>query len=265
MEFESLKQLGLNENEIQIYINLLQLGPTKATDLAKKIGMYRPYVYDNLNKLMTKGLVSNVIIEGKMNFKAVGPEALKERMAERVEEFEKLFEKLGKMRAQEEEKVYVELLRGKNSVRMMFRRILDNLKKTGVKEHLGMGIDDKLFMENEPFFGKWFIKQLERNGIREKMITYEGATEFTGSKITEYRFIPREYFNPTGTLIDGDMVCIRFWTDPKCVIIIKSRELADSYKKQFNLMWDFGKTVKQMRSEKRLRAARLAALPKASS
>jgi len=60
------------------------------------------------------------------------------------------------------------------------------------------------------------------------------------TKVITYRYIPKEYFNPTSTLVYGDRVALLIW-EPLTVIMIKNKELADSYRKQFELLWKIAK------------------------
>ena len=55
---------------------------------------------------------------------------------------------------------------------------------------------------------------------------------------------PEEYFEPTATGIYKDRVFIVIW-EPLTSILIKSKSLADSYRKHFKLLWGMGKDIKK--------------------
>ena len=63
---ESLKHIGLNEKEIQIYLSLLELGSSTVLAIAKRSGIKRPTAYLVLQSLVEKGFASR-IIKGKNN------------------------------------------------------------------------------------------------------------------------------------------------------------------------------------------------------
>lgn len=237
----ALKELGLTDAESEVYLCLLRSGPQRASEIAKKAGMYRPYVYDNLNKLMSKGLASNIIIDGKKQFKAANPDTLRDYMESKLDEVNSILPELHRQMLQPGKGTFVEVYKGKNAVRKAHLDILRVLKANHSLEHLGMGIDEELWMQNEPVFSRWFIKQLEKNNIRERMISYENESVFSGGKTSSYRFIPDQYFNPTIIYIDGDLVTMVFWSEPRVVIKIRSDALADSYRKQFELTWKHAK------------------------
>ena len=58
---ETLRKIGLTEEEINIYILLLRKGGSKATLLSKDLGVARTTVYRFLASLHDKGLVGENI------------------------------------------------------------------------------------------------------------------------------------------------------------------------------------------------------------
>ena len=55
---QELQSIGLTEKEVAVYLALLKLGTAKAGVLAKKTGIRRVSVYDLLESLMKRGIVS---------------------------------------------------------------------------------------------------------------------------------------------------------------------------------------------------------------
>ena len=74
--YEELKEFGLSENEIKIYIDLLKTGTATANRLSKLSGVKRSTTYDNLNLLVNKGLVSSIIKEKVIYFEAIDPKKM---------------------------------------------------------------------------------------------------------------------------------------------------------------------------------------------
>ena len=71
-----LEKIGLTKNEVKIYLKLLELGLTTSGAIIKKTGIHNSKVYDGLERLANKGLVTHVIISNIKNFKAVSPDRL---------------------------------------------------------------------------------------------------------------------------------------------------------------------------------------------
>ncbi|MFH1211984.1 MAG: helix-turn-helix domain-containing protein, partial [Candidatus Woesearchaeota archaeon] len=65
MENAVLREIGLSKNECRVYLSLIKLGSGTVQEISKKSNVHRANVYDVLNKLMEKGLVSYIIKKGK--------------------------------------------------------------------------------------------------------------------------------------------------------------------------------------------------------
>ena len=75
---ELLREIGLSVNEARVYEALLELGESSVQDISLKSKVHRRNVYDSINKLIEKGLASEVIIKSQKNFKATHPRRLLE-------------------------------------------------------------------------------------------------------------------------------------------------------------------------------------------
>src|SRR3989344_2748623 len=112
-----MMQAGFTKAEADVYICLLENGPLKASVIANKTGLYRPYVYDNLDNLMQKGLCSNILIEGKKHFKAAKPSTIKDYLTEKIQRIDELIPQLENMMMKSNSDVVVEVYKGKNAIR----------------------------------------------------------------------------------------------------------------------------------------------------
>lgn len=75
MEISNLKSIGLTENEIKIYLLLLKSGSITAYEISQKTGIYRAHVYDKLEQLIKKGLVTHVY-KGAKKYVSIQPSAV---------------------------------------------------------------------------------------------------------------------------------------------------------------------------------------------
>jgi sugar-specific transcriptional regulator TrmB len=65
---ETLKNLGLEEKEADIYLALLEVGESSVLEIAKKSGVKRPTAYVVLQALEQKGFISKIIKSKKTLF-----------------------------------------------------------------------------------------------------------------------------------------------------------------------------------------------------
>ena len=75
---DMLRELGLSINEAKVYLALLRSGVTGAGKISDHCKLHRTNVYDALERLEQKGLVSYILKEDTKLFEATDPAALKQ-------------------------------------------------------------------------------------------------------------------------------------------------------------------------------------------
>ena len=68
MDNQILKEIGLSEGEIKVYLALLKLGEAKKTELARQARVSSSKVYEICGRLQNKGIVGTVIKDKKTHF-----------------------------------------------------------------------------------------------------------------------------------------------------------------------------------------------------
>jgi len=61
------------------------------------------------------------------------------------------------------------------------------------------------------------------------------------SKNSFVRYLPKDYFSPISTVIYGNKVALIIWSEPYYAFLIENKEVADSFKSYFNLLWNGAK------------------------
>lgn len=80
---EVLEELGFEEREAKIYLSLLQEQEQTALSLARKTNIDRTTIYDILEKLIQKGIVSLITKNDSKTFKALQTKQLLTHFKER--------------------------------------------------------------------------------------------------------------------------------------------------------------------------------------
>ena len=106
-----LEKVGLTKGEIKVYLALIELGESSSGAIIIKAKVSRSKVYEVLEKLKEKGLVSEVIKENIKYFQAGNPKVIleyikkkKEELKEQEEDFKKILPNLEEMQKSKEEK-----------------------------------------------------------------------------------------------------------------------------------------------------------------
>ena len=235
MDEKLLQEIGLAPSEIVIYTILLKTGSAKVGTLMKQVSLHRSRVYEAINKLIKKGLVSYVIKNNIKFFQASEPERLLSYLEEQKEKLNKKEENIKKILPELKKQTSLipqaeaHVLYGKEGFKTMRK---DVLKQNQTLYLIGaVGKEDKL----EYFFPN-FDRLRVKSKIKMKVLyDYEvkGKT-IANLKLMGKRFLPKEYSNPAVINIYGDRVVNVLWDgdNPICFMII-NKELANSYKKWF--------------------------------
>ena len=234
MNKEELIAMGLGRSEAEIYLALLRLGKATATRLSKETGIHRTYIYDVIEKLKAKGLVSHIKEENKLYFQSADLERIKGNLLEKVENISKLIKEANKIKEKTKEETNVEVYKGKEGI----KTILNDIIKED-KEYYAIG-SVKEFEEILPIFSKQFLKRVDKNKIKEKVILEKGV-KILEAKKHEYKYLPKEYIFLTGVIIYADKVAFFIWKEPYIQILIRNKDIVKSYLTQFNILWKMAK------------------------
>lgn len=245
METVVLEELGLTKNEVKIYIALLELGTTSAGDLIKKVGMHRAAVYNLIDILIDKGLVSYVIKSNRKYFEAQDPDRLLEYVDSKKQELEdkeinlkKLIPELKLRRKLSKEFQEGIIYKGKKGLKSIFEDVLKERKEWYVFGAAGR------FKELFNVYFKHFQDRRAELKIPLKIIYNESTRKLRREKelkLSEIRYLSEENITPSTTYIYSDKVVLIVWSDDPMAFLIRSKEVANSYKIFFNLLWNSAK------------------------
>jgi len=207
MDADDLTRLGLTKNESEIYLLLLESGPARAGELARKTKVSRPHVYDVLEILVSKGLASYVIKENRRYYCASEPDALLRLLEEKRQQLEqeeayakKILSELDKLRKPPEEEVAVEIYRGIEGLKTVFEDIL----RVG-KDWKTIGYTGKT-----PELAPVWWENIQRRRIamkikREIIAPYEMKGHFDLSRpLDTAYFLPKGYSLPISLILYGN-------------------------------------------------------------
>ncbi len=241
---ESLERIGLTTGEAEVYEALISLGLSSTGAITKKAGIASSKVYEVLQRLQKKGLVSFVIKNGVRYYNATPPERLidfleekKEGITKSQEEIKKIIpimtNKMNEAGEHSETIVYT----GSEGAKIVLNEILEEGKK-GIS-NIGFGTDTDPYVTFLPHALDRYIHESKKYKFKTRLLFAKG---FKSPNINaEIRYLPIEYLPPVRTMVYGNKVAIVNFNKPITTIIIRDKEVADSYRKQFELLWKIAK------------------------
>jgi len=247
MNTQILEKIGLTKTEIKIYLALLSLGQSTTTGIIREAQIHASKVYEYLDKLVQKGLVSYVIKSNRKYFSASNPESLKELLKEKerkIKEQEKEIDEIMpslKQLMKKEEKINAEIYEGLKGIKSVSEKIISTLKKGETQYIIGaprIG-NEKL----EGFLIDWHKRRIKK-GIRCKYIYNSDVRDYGKVRekmpLTDVRYFSKNIgSSPVWIEIFGDYTVIGHIKGSQSILfVIRDREIAKRYLDYFKIIWE---------------------------
>jgi len=234
-----LEELGLSEREIKVYKALLSAGLSSVGPVIKMSGIPSSKIYETMDKLIEKGLVSFIIESNIKKFKAADPKILLNFLEEKEEQLKKEIIPQLQLLQKHHEEQDATIFRGIKGIKTLTDDML-----TEKKEILTIGSSDinaktyQYYLDfNLPVFHSMRIKNKIPIKITFSENMKDRARKLGKMAYTKARYLPKEFISNSSVNIYGNKVSIIFWGADAFGIIIKSKNIADFQRKYFNLLW----------------------------
>ncbi|MBW2967727.1 hypothetical protein KY362_04520, partial [Candidatus Woesearchaeota archaeon] len=239
MKQRVLEGLGLTPSEAKIYLVLLEQGSCLAGTISRNTGIHRRSVYDAIERLIQKGLVSYIKSNNRKYFEAVDPERLTEILNERKEDIESVMPELKLLQQMAMGKKETLFFRGKAALRSAF----DDQVERKPNEICVWGASAKA-SEILPYYFPHYHRERAKRKIPLRIIfneTDRGNPSIKEMPNADIRFVPKEVASQSSVNIYGDNICIVTWKADPIAILIREKEIAEGYKNYFEFMWKSAK------------------------
>lgn len=224
-----LEELGFSNTEAQLFITLRKHGACTVSELARKSGIARRSVYDNLNPLMHKGIVSSVKENDTQVYRACAPKALSELYSQRIALVTKELQTLTVPTSGKEPTV--ELFTGRQGIKLILADIIENSD-----EHWAFGHLEHLH-ETMKHPIQQFLRRKEQSNHTERFLGEKGVPFNTIQK-GEYKVLPKKHMPPAPVIIYANSVALFIETENPYTIKITHPTVAQSYREYFKKYWD---------------------------
>ncbi len=251
MDISILREAGLTEGEAKVYIALLELGSATTGPIVEKSGVARCIVYQLLERLAQKGLVTYVVKEKTKHFQAASPSSILDYMAERKKRLEessrKIEEMIPKLMAMQkaakvpEARLYIGFRGMVSAHENMYGKL-----KSG-EEYYFLGIPTE---QEEHFHSYWKRDHARRvkAGIKCRLLfqkdtdakILKNRNSFAGC---DARYMPSGLSAPAWIMGYKDVVVIGLQSDAPVTIEITNQQIADSFKAYFEEFWGASKPI----------------------
>jgi len=251
METKILENLGLTKGEVKVYLALIKLGPSTSGPITDKSGVSRSKVYNILEKLMQKGIVSYIIKEKTRYYQAEDPIKIKEYADKKEQEFQKRKKEIDKLIPQlklqqkiDDSKNNIQIYKGFKGIQTITNKVYSKLKKGETFYDIGIPS-----FQEEKYHSYWQEEDHPKRiklGIKVKMLfnpktpkkILKNRNNYWGC---EARYMPIQIETPSWFLIYKNVVVIILQEEEPIAIEIINKQIAVSFKEYFEAFWKLSK------------------------
>jgi sugar-specific transcriptional regulator TrmB len=243
---EELRLLGLIDVEIKIFLTLIKIGESLASDIAKKANVPRGSIYDVLERLEQKGMVSHVVKDYKKYFSAANPKTILEDLEYKKQRIKNILPQLEQYKKDSDVGVSKsEIYTGKEGMKTILNMVLEE------KEIFVLGASRKTTEVLPYFMNHWFKERAIRK-IKVKII-YNDTSAIRKSieehrenlyitKEWEMKFLHVDYLSDIMTVVFGEKVMLATWKkEEPSAILIQNKDIAETYKEYILNLWKIAK------------------------
>lgn len=239
----NLEKIGLTRNENIVYLTLLELGTSKTGEILKKSGLNSGKIYEILDGLKKKGLVSESVVNNVKHFTAAPPSQLLEYVETKKSEIKKeelevrsLLPNLERLRNVVMKDVKAVVYTGLRGIKTAADEALDSMKPG--QDMVAMGITSLKDQKFNEFWKQWSQKRIQKRIFARHIISESGDyyEYFRKLKCTEARVLIG--ITPVAVDIFGDdKVLILNYKEPASCILIYDVNTTTSFRQFFEQLW----------------------------
>lgn len=232
---ELLESTGMTPAEARVYLVTLTYGPCKAGRIIERSGLQSSTVHNTLNTLIIKGLVTHTLIGKVKQYSAVEPERLLSMQKDKLMELSRVVPQLH-ARSQHE-RLQAEIFVGLSGFLAAYSELVDTA---------GEGRTLLFFSASQPGrdreIQREYFERIDRKSKDLRLKEYGVARHDLREHFAGRPQLMR-YFNepiPENVTIMGGRILLYSWVEQPQVVLVQSKQLADSWSTFFWELWKRG-------------------------
>jgi len=248
MDATSLEKIGLTKGEISVYLALLKLGQITAGPIVDESKVTRSKIYDILERLKNKGLVSYITKESTKYFSAADPnnilhylENKEKEIQEEKNSIKKILPELMLQQKLAENKKIAEIFIGIRGMANAFGTIVNEFDPHETYYAFGAGKGENI-KQIQLFFTKLHQQRVAKKVHAKIIFNHSSKSLFESQE--KSKFVDTKYLlesTPAAINIYKDYTIIAILNEEPITFLIKNKETANSFREYFKIMWKLAK------------------------
>lgn len=240
MELEILEKIELSKGEIKVYTAILELGICNINKIHENTGIERRNIYDIINKLIDRGLISYVTENKKRLFQITHPNKILGYIEEKKQDLDKIKKEIEKdiplminFYNTKKPEIKAEIYRGKEGIKAVFEDMLN------YKENYFIGSGRYAMKLLPSFWNSWNKRRIKLKVKWYNILRAEIRKEIKQEPYELVKFLPKEFSaNPVVIFIYGNKVASVLWGIDFFAFVVESKEISEYYMRYHKYLWN---------------------------
>ncbi|MDP3988611.1 MAG: helix-turn-helix domain-containing protein [bacterium] len=239
---EQLRGIGMSDSEIKVYLFLLETGISSPPVIARNTKIARSNLHVVLKDLLNMGLVKRRLQNKRYLYIPTDPSITLHILDERRKAMESALYELTARYKSQKNKPVIKFYEGIQEIKHIFEELLEAKNK----KVFGFTSTARLFELFPLYFQSRFQKELKRKEIYLRdILSYDSKetsaieTKQNTGWMYDYKILNKKYGElRSNILVWDDKVAVMTLEEPVFGTVTTSAALADTYRVQFNILWD---------------------------
>lgn len=238
---QELKLLGLTDNEVKIYIMLLESPNSSGTKIRQVTGISNSAVYASIDVLINKGLIIYQKQPTGRLYSALDPEVISTILEQQRKRIETAIPQLKEITNKSNHPTETAVYEGFNGFKTALMKLAEDCPKGETIDIIGFS---NQAYKNEKL--AFILQDVNKISIKKKHkfrmildnkenVFYKGRKE---EGISQIRFMEKGFKSPASIDIFGDNVYILMWDEQPYAFVIKNKNIAQGFKIYFEFLWN---------------------------
>ncbi|MEK7585622.1 MAG: helix-turn-helix domain-containing protein [Patescibacteria group bacterium] len=237
---DTLKDIGLDETEAQVYLASLSLGPTTVLRIARVSEIKRTTVYGVIESLKNKGLMRIEPKGLKQLYVAENPENLETILDKRKREFSAKLPDFMALYKLEGGESSIKYYTGLKAMKRIYLGTLDDVKRGG--EYLVITNEEKWFELDPDFWMKEYIEERAKLPCKTRLISQNSNIaqehhKFQKNYNEEFKIFTSDVSLNIDMVLVPDKLIIVDLLPPLTTLVIENKNIIELQKQLFEIIW----------------------------
>jgi len=234
---QTLKDYGLKDKQIKVYLACLQLGTGPVVKIAQKAGMPRSTVYEILESLRGLNLVATFLKKKVRYFSAEEPEHLIRFAETKVNLLKDVLPELNALTGKSRQRPAVRFYQGKDQMQIILNEVLDE-----AEELIAFGVSEDLLSLMSDYHKTFIATRLKRK-IPLRIILRDSSTarqrkQLGTGELRNVKIIPATHNYHGLTYVWKNKIAMFAFVGDLVAVVIESKELADMQRAMMEYLWE---------------------------